>query len=293
MPTYKTHAIHITKCNDYIDKRIDLNLEDLKVFSFGPDSLVFTDFVLFKTQHNKDSRYFFMYLLNEIKNRLQLDNPETIAFLYGQLAHYILDYTFHPYVYYLTGNMKLNKIINPHMQLELWIDNYIMDKYGIYDKNFFSKTRIDDLKTRQLIDEVYFKVYKCIFASSKYDIGINALESLETNIRFSDLSEKIKHLADLTYEKRKKVFEWFLNRERNTWLHPFNGEKHKESLNELWNNSVALYIETIEDVNKYLYDDKPLKCRLIDSNSSYDTAINCENEKKLLYTKKYLKEVKF
>ena len=47
MPTYKTHAIHITKCNDYIDKRIDLDLEDLKAFSFGPDSLVFTDPITF------------------------------------------------------------------------------------------------------------------------------------------------------------------------------------------------------------------------------------------------------
>lgn len=293
MPTYKTHAIHITKCNDYIDKRIDLNLEDLKVFSFGPDSLVFTDPIVFDVQHNRDSRYFFMYLMNEIKERHELDNPETIAFLYGQLSHYILDYTFHPYVYYLTGNMKFNKIINPHLQLEFWIDNYIMDKYGIYDKDFFTKTRIDTKDTRQLIDNVYFKVYKCLFAANKYEIGINALESLETNVRFSNISEKIKHLADLTYEKRKKLLEWFLNRERNTWLHPFNGEKHKESLNELWNNSVALYLETIEDVNKHLYDGRPLRSVLLDSNSSYDTALECNKPKKLLFAKKYLKEVKF
>ncbi|MBR4178810.1 MAG: zinc dependent phospholipase C family protein [Bacilli bacterium] len=291
MPTYKTHAIHITKCNDYIDKRIDLNLEDLKVFSFGPDSLVFTDPIVFNLQHNKDSRYFFMYLLNEIKQNHELENPELIAFLYGQISHYILDYTFHPYVYYLTGNMKLNKMIHPHMQLEFWIDNYIMDKYGIYDKEFFTKTKIDDQHTRQIIDKVYFQVYKCILASNKYDIGINALESLETNVRFNDISKRIKKLADLTYEKRKKIFEWFLNRERNTWLHPFNGEKHKESLNELWNNSVALYLETIEDVNNHLYNNKPLKNPILTSNSSYDTALDCESNKKLLFAKKYKKEV--
>jgi hypothetical protein len=288
MPTYKTHAIHITKCNDYIDKRVDLNLEDLKAFSFGPDALLFTDPVLFNIQHNKDSRYFFMYLINTIKNEHELDNPELISFLYGQISHFILDCTFHPYVYYLTNNAKLNKIINPHMQLEFWIDNYIMDKYGIYDKDFFSKTKIEDSKTRQIIDSVYFNVYKSLLASNKYDIGINALESFETNIRFNEpLSKGIKNLADLTYEKRKKVFEWFLNRERNTWLHPFNGEKHKESLNELWNNSVALYIQTIEEVNNYLYRDIPLKHCFLESNSSYDTALDCDKPKKLIYCKKY------
>ena len=83
------------------------------------------------------------------------------------------------------------------------------------------------------------------------------------------------------------MLEWFLNRERKTWLHPINGEKHNESLRELWNNSVALYLETIEDVNKYLYDGKPLRSKILESNSSYDTALHCEGPKKLIYAKKY------
>ena len=268
-------------------KRIDLSLEDLKVFSFGPDALVFTDPVTFNMQHNKDSRYFFLYLMNVLKTERCLDNPELISFLYGQLSHFILDYSFHPYVYYLTANMKLNKLINPHMQLEFWIDNYIMDKYGIYDKDFFSKNKIEDPRARQLIDYVYLNVFKCILASSKYDIGINALEQFESRVRFSEMSEKFQDLADLTYEKRKKVMHWFLNRERNAWLHPFNGEEHRESFRELWNNAVALYIETIEDVNRFLYDGKPLHNALLESNSSYDTALSCDKPKKLIYAKKY------
>lgn len=287
MPTYKTHAIHITKCNDYIDKRIELNPEDLKVFSFGPDSLVFTDPVVFNAQHNRDSKYFFMFLMSIIKNENGLENPELISFLYGQISHYILDYSFHPYVYYLTGNMKINQIIDPHMQLELWLDNYIMDKYGIYDKDFFSKSRIDDPKTRRIIDYVYLSVFKCLFASNKYDIGINALKSFESN-RFSEKHPKIADfVGDITYEKKKKMIEWFLNRDRKTWLQPFSGEEHKESLRELWNNAVALYIEAIEDVNRYLYDGKALNNKILESNSSYDTALSWKKPKKLIYAKKY------
>ena len=84
------------------------------------------------------------------------------------------------------------------------------------------------------------------------------------------------------------MLEWFLNRERKTWFHPINGERHNESLRELWNNSVSTYIETIEEVNKYLYDGRAFKCRMIDSNYSYDTALSCEEPvKKLIYAKKY------
>ena len=288
MPTYKTHAIHIMKCNDYIDKRISLNPEDLKVFSFGPDALAFTDPITFNAQHSKDSKYFFAYLMREIKNSHNLDNPEAIAFLYGQIDHFILDYSFHPFVNYLTSNMKLNKLIHPHMQMEFWIDNYMMDKYGIYDKNFFTVSKIDDPETRRIIDMTYLNVYRCFFASAKYDIGINTYESLESKIRFNDMiSTAIKPLADLTYEKRKKIMECFINKERKTWFHPINGEEHHESLRELWNNSVALYIETIEAVNRFLYDDKELKSELLDSNSSYDTALDCNGPKKLIYAKKY------
>ena len=288
MPTYKTHAIHIAKCNNYIDKRINLDLEDLKTFAIGPDSLVFTDPIAFNLQHNKDSRFFFRYLMNEIKQQHELDNPELISFLYGQLSHFILDTTFHPYVNYLTNNMKLGKFINPHTQLELWVDNYMMNKYGILSKDFFTKTRIENNKAREIIDEVYLKVYRCILASNKYDIGMNVFNAIERNVRFNESSKRFQNIADLTYEKRTKMLEWFLNRERKTWLHPINGEKHNESLSELWNNSVALYLETIEDVNGYLYDDKPLNNSLIESNSSYDTALSCEEpQRKLIYAKKY------
>ena len=288
MPTYKTHAIHITKCNDYIDKRIDLDLEDLKSFSSGPDALVFTDPITFNTQHDKDSRYFFMYLLYEIKNRGLQYNPEVISFLYGQLSHYILDYSFHPYVNYLCDNKTINTRINSHLQLEFWIDNYMMDKYGMYDKNFLTKTKIENKEARQLIDDIYYKVFKCVLASNKYDIGINVFNAIENNVRFNDkIAKPMKTVCDLTYEKRKKIIEWYVNRERKTWLHPFNGEKHKESLNELWNNSVALYIQTIEEVNNYLYRDIPLKHCFLESNSSYDTALDCDKPKKLIYCKKY------
>lgn len=288
MPNYKTHSIHIDKSSDYIDSRIELDKEDLKVFSFGPDAFVLTDTNTFNTQHDKNSRYFFECLLNNIKTEKCLDNKELISFLYGQISHFILDITFHPYVYYLTHQMKQNKVINSHYQLELWLDSYITNKYHINIKDYYKKTGICNKKAREVIDRVYSYIYKCIKACSKFDIGINGIflfDNARTNKQLSSICSSI-NIGDFEY-KDSDIFEPYLNSDREKWLDPITGEEHAESINELWNEAVSRYIETIDDVNKYLYDDKPLKNRFIESNLSYDTAQNCDVPKKLVYSKKY------
>ena len=287
MPTYKTHSIHIDKSSDYIDSRIELDKEDLKVFSFGPDVFALTDSNTFNTQHNKDSRYFFECLLNNIKTEKALDNKELIGFLYGELSHFIVDATFHPYIYYLTENMKSTGIINPHLQMELLLDSYFMKKYGVSSKDYYSKTGIRDLKAREVIDRVYSYIFNCLKASSKFDIGLNAILLFENAVRSNKtLATICSFIGDFEYHD-KDVYSPFLNANRSGWLDPITGEEHEESINELWNQSVGNFIEAVDDVNRFLYDDKPLKNRFITNNLSYDTAQHCDVPKKLIYTKRY------
>ena len=289
MPSYKTHSIHIDKCMPYIDKRIDLNNEDLKVFSFGPDTLVLSDYFVFNMQHNNGCKYFFLYLIQTIKNNHELDNNELISFLYGQISHYILDTSFHPYIYYITENIKRNNIINGHLQLELLLDKYIMNKYNINNKNYFKKKKIDNIKTRKIIDELYQKVYNVPLASLKYDIGINLFKTFEENRFNNNLNSLYNTLSanEISYSYDNDLFNNYLNQQRELWLNPITGENHYESIQEIWNNSVMLFIETIEEVNKHLYDDKPLDSEILLSNLSYDTALDSQIKKKFIYTKKY------
>ncbi len=290
MPNYKTHSIHIDKCSDYIDSRIQLDKEDLKVFSFGPDTLVFTDPLTFNNQHNTKTSLFFLKLIKKIKETSSLDNKEIISFLYGQLSHFIVDLTFHPYIYYVTNNLKNNNFINSHLQYELWLDNYFMNKYKIDNKNYYKKDKIDNNDLKHIIDDIYFNVYKCVLASKKYNIGINIIKSLENNLRNNETVNYIcnnLNIGDIKYSNEYSILEEFLNNDRNTWLDPITGEENIISINEIWNTSISRYIETIEDVNAYLYDDKELKNRFILSNLSYDTSLPCETKKEFIYAKKY------
>ena len=89
-------------------------------------------------------------------------------------------------------------------------------------------------------------------------------------------------IGDVEYDDSSSI-KPYLNKNRDIWMDPLTGEEHIESIDELWNTSVSNFIETIEDVNSYLYDDKPLNNRFIESNLSYDTGQNSDIQKKLIY----------
>ena len=113
MPSYKTHAIHGEMILPSISSNIEIQREDLKMFCMGPDALIATDYKIFELQHAKETRNYFKTLLKLIKKNKLQDNSEVMAFLYGQIDHFILDIIMHPLIYYMTeGIPKDHKLSN-------------------------------------------------------------------------------------------------------------------------------------------------------------------------------------
>lgn len=292
MPNYKTHSIHSDKVFPYINKRIYIDKEKLKIFSFGPDPLVFSDVKTFNLQHNKNSKLFFECLIKTIRLCKYQYNDEIIAFLYGQLEHFILDSTFHPYIFYTTSGMQRKYLTDQHLNFELWLDDYFIQKYNIQDKNYYKKFSAS-MELKSLVDYVYKSVYNCYYARRKYEFGTDILLLFE-NTRINDkvipeISKKLG-IGDISYNEIERIYP-FLNKDRDVWYNPFSLEDYHESINEIWNKSVELYLEVIEDVNSYLYDNKELKSSILDKDLSYDTGLPSDIPKKLLVSKRISKEV--
>lgn len=289
MPNYKTHSIHAEKVYPFLDKRINIDKEKLKIYSFGPDCLVFSDFKTFNKQHDKLSKKFFECLLKTIRLCDLEYNSEVMTFVYGQLEHFILDSTFHPYVSYNSSLLKKRYLADQHLTFELWLDDYFMNKYGVDDKNYYQNLTIEDTRLKSLIDYVYREVFNCQNASSKYNFGIAILSLLEKTRMNDPIIPNISNalgIGDIRYNHLSRITP-YLNKERKIWFHPFNKTKHHESINEIWNKSVELYLEVIEDINAYLYDgNKELKSSILDKDLSYDTGLPSESEKKLILTNK-------
>jgi hypothetical protein len=66
MPTYKTHSIHGEIIFPNIQSKTEINLEDLKLYCIGPDTLITSDYKVFNKQHEYNVQNFFINLLKEI-----------------------------------------------------------------------------------------------------------------------------------------------------------------------------------------------------------------------------------
>ena len=295
MPAYKTHAIYGEIVLPQIDKEVDIDKEYMKLYSFGPDSLITTDYRTFEYQHIHKVKIYFEHILKHIKKNGLQDNSEVIAFLYGQLAHYILDVFTHPLINYMTENVDSQKFLTQHAIVEMWIDDYIMQRFGKTETFYFHKNRISDRELIGLINKVYRKVYHVLNEANKYNIGMTLMTILDslgrTNIivLFPAIL-KICSIGDVTFGDPQRVLP-YLNLDHQTWTNPVSGEKSQDSFDDLWDKSIDVYLETIDDVNRYLYRGKNFTNSLISNNISYNTGFRCKRIERLPYVKTILKKM--
>lgn len=292
MPSYKTHAIHGEVILPYIYSKVLIDKEDLKTFCMGPDALIATDYRIFELQHAKETRNYFKTLLKLIKKDKLQDNGEVMAFLYGQIDHFILDVIMHPLIYYMTSDLPKKHLIDPHGLVEGLIDDYVTLKYHKDDINYYKKINISDRKLLKLINEAYKKVYNANNISMKYNFGILLINIYDKLIRRDKLIlakyiMKLINLGDVSYHTDYKKAIPFLNLNNDIWYNPETGEVCDESFDNLWDKACEVALETISDVNKYLYQDKSIRNPIILNDTSFNTGIPCSEGQKLKYLKKY------
>ena len=294
MPSYKTHAIHGEMILPNINKKVDIDKEDIKAYCMGPDALILTDYRLFELQHVKSTRKYFRTLIKLIKQYKLQDNSEAMAFLYGQLDHFILDMIMHPLIYYMTNELPRDYIMEPHGIVENLIDDYVVQKFDRNDDVYYHKVTISSRKLMKLVNDAYEKVYHSKNVSFKYSLGMVLINIYDSLIRRDKLFlaktvMKLIKFGDVSYHKDYKKVLPYLNLEHNLWLNPETGEESYASFDNLWEKANEVALETIQDVNNYLYQDKRLKNPIIMNDTSFNTGLPCDKGQTLKYVKKYIK----
>ena len=293
MPNYKTHSIHSELVLNNVKSRVNIRKDNLKKFAFGPDSLITTDYNLFDYQHSHNTRDYFETLLKIIKNNKYHDDSKVMSFLYGQLDHFALDLVMHPLIYYMTEDMTSKYMVKPHALIENWIDDYIMQKYNKKEENYYVNNSYMSEELKKTIDELYLKIYKRNKMSSKYIKGINNITGFD-KVRFSkskflrNIAERLK-IGNIFYNRDYARVVKYLNLEKENITNPVTGELCNDSFEDLWNKSIDISSELIEDANDYIYKDKELNNYYIKNNISYNTGLPCAEDEKFKYVKRYRK----
>lgn len=292
MPNYRTHSIHGDNIYDYIDKYVDIDQRLLRIFCIGPDSLIPTDYITFERIHSSNTKQYFLKLLKLIKENKLYENSVVMSFLYGQLAHFSLDLSMHPLIYYMSEDMPSNNLLSAHALIEHWIDDYVIHKYGSKNELYYQNISLVDNDLQFVLDYICIDIYHAYDGFNKYNLGVSLILLYDNLIRkngallktFLDL---IINLGDIKYHDNYEKVKSFLNLENEIWYHPITGKVQCDSFDDLWNKSLEILYDLIMDANNYLYNDKEFKNNYIINNYSYNTGLPCEEGENFQYIKRY------
>lgn len=292
MPSSVTHNYFSTdvynKLNNNIKNKLKCCYDEYRIFSQGPDPYFFYDFHLTKRskkvfninysmQHSLINKHF-LSLINYINENKYYANSMVMAYLYGQICHYVLDSTCHPYIIYTTGmydskNKLTYKYNGLHEEMEYYIDCYMIyerekvlpKKYKSY-KHLFKKIVFNN-EIIDVINNVSFLVYGFNNVSTLYLKSIRDMKRFyyifnydrfgikkriysimdkicgDSVIRKSELSFNIAPLSKLYY----------LNNEKNAWYNPCdNNIKYNYSFFELYDIALKKACSIINKVDNML-----------------------------------------
>ncbi len=258
--------------------------------------------------HNKTQEYLINIIKNIKENNLE-NNHQAISYLYGSITHYCLDTTCHPYIFYKTGVYRkkekdTKKYHGEHNRIEKDIDAiyYKKDTNKPYNKCNVSKEIIQkpkfSLELLNLINKVYeetydkenigYFYYKGIkHAKFSYTLLINDYLGIKKAIyKFLDFitCKSFGYIAAYSTNIKNPNIN-YLNLDKKEWHNPSNPKlKYNYSFEELYNQSIEKSLIIIREVNKILYEDKPIKDLLkYIPDIDYSNGLPIKDKKELRY----------
>lgn len=293
--------------------------KDIRMFSQGMDPFFFyhkislkkgkkqQDFALYF--HTNKTREFFINLVNYIKYNNYYQIPDVMAYLYGFIAHYVLDSTIHPYVFYKTGEWKKEdketyKYRGLHHNMEVFLDNYLISKreqekvhsFKFFDYCFEFKPFSKELE--EVIDYAFKETFGINEMSNFYKQALKDMHFALKYFRYDKTG--IKRMIYTTCEviTPKSFFPFstisyhindndkrnYLNINKEEWYHPcLKREKHTDSFDELYDKALQETLDIIKKVNYYIKDTKKVDLTKVFKNLSYKTGKNCDKDYELKY----------
>lgn len=302
-------------------KKLDNKLEHFKIFAQGSDPFMFYHFFLGKKaqnskmiqtrMHKEKTQEFFLSIIQLIHQKKLINNPEVMAYLYGYICHYYLDYYTHPFIYYKTGvfqkdNKSTYQYNGVHQEMEYLIDSYfIAKKEGINPEKFKIHENIFSLvpfsnELKIVIEESIGQNYSIPEVSSHYQKCLKYMKAFfylanydpyGIKLRVYKIIDKITpknitKVQELSYynDYRKKIH--YLNLDHRAWCYPWNKEeKFYTSFLDLYDKARNHAIETIIKITKLL-ENKTLnlnEIKKIFPNLSYVTGKYCDENLIFLY----------
>ena len=318
MPSSMTHGYFCEDVLGKVNKNVKNKLKDtinyFKVFGQGPDPYFFYDFHLTKkskevhkinrAMQQSNVNKHFIKLINYINENGYYSNEVVMSYLYGQICHFVLDSTLHPYIIYSTGmydekNINTYKYNGLHEEMEYYIDCYMIWKrekvlpknYKIY-KQLFNINGFS-MELKNTISDVIFDVYgfkdagniycKSIMDMKKFYYVFNydkyGIKKRIYSIMDFICGDKCVRKKELSFNVNPNSKLYYLNMDKKTWNHPCDmKEKYNLSFFEQYDKAIdkaTIIINSVDDMLKNKDVDNK-KIEKLFGNLHYGTGKDCD-----------------
>ncbi|SFA84760.1 Zinc dependent phospholipase C [Acetitomaculum ruminis DSM 5522] len=314
MPGFATHYLfgidslkrmEKNKLRDIINKNrrvYQLGLQGPDIFFYYlPSYLMYEENPGSLVHHSNASLYFRNCIKNIDKERNTKKKEIAIAYLCGILGHYTLDFTTHPYIYYMTDfHEKTSEYYGRHIAFETKINEYLLyKKRHLMASQFYNDSTVRITKNEaEVVAKILSATYKDTFEGynmSKKNV-LSALNYFQKSIRllrgpggkkrkligfFEKLILGNTYFSNIIDLDEHVEGELYMNFSHKMWKNPWdNSITSNKSFFELTKDAKKIYKETLDAVNDYFtLDDNKKKnykklIQLI-GNKSYHSGLDC------------------
>ncbi|UTC68418.1 MULTISPECIES: zinc dependent phospholipase C family protein [unclassified Treponema] len=258
MPDFYSHYAHGQKVFDLLPAEIKGVISNRNLYNLGlqgPDFLYFHKpfkkndnpvLDLASDIHNKNCTDFFNSVLNKITIR---PNTDEFSYIMGFVGHFGLDSCCHPYVNSMVTEMNLN-----HAEIEMEFEKFLLKEDGKPPFKYKAHQYINITKKEA---EAVAAIYRCLLPSLTVDDILLSFSTFKKGKHFfyapTDFSQKIR----LTLFKLLGLYDFLNGHIMKTADHPQSKITNKK-LFSLYNNSIQITAELMDNFYKKLIEDKPL-----------------------------------
>ncbi len=296
MPSIVTHHLFAKDIADKLKLNVNNNYY---IFAQSHDYLYYSfnkkNRILAHTAHVKNTQKYILNIIKYIKDNNQINNINTLSYLYGVITHYVLDSTMHPYLFYKNGLKTSN-----HREIERNIDALLYEEKTnqLYKNLKISKSIIlNPLFTRNLmrcIDYAYEETYNVKNISKQYLKSIKDARIIFNTTSYDKFGIKLSIYKLIDKISKSKLYclsnhikgnELYLNKRRKKWFNPcIKTMSYKLSIYDLYNESIEKCTNIINSINKYFESKITInELSKVIPNISYTTGLLIEDNKKMNY----------
>lgn len=250
MPAYVSHTIMARDVYKRINNK-NVSLDYMITFSLGGDLSKYAK-CRYDSHHKKEDDFLYNMCDYIIDNNLYNDK-EIMGVLYGHVCHLTMDRVIHPLVRKVDKECVLSK--NNHTMIELYYDNYLSkEKYNVplnkhnYKELFNGKM---NKKVSTFIDYVYKETYDTSHLSRYYKFNLFLYKKIKYLYKICTFNF-LKVVSGMKkFLKNNKKIDLLNNKNKISYINE-RKEETNDNLDTLYEKSVIMAIDYIEELNKYI-----------------------------------------